>query len=600
MATYSRCLANFRPGHLLVACGCLWTSLAPAHGQEYAAGLLADDVIDQVMFHDPTLELSEPQLKLPDGLKELWLRAMARSEVQLQRLAADSFVLAHQRGLRDLEDAYEPLAELLRAPDQDAAVKRAAAHALIELEARDYAPLLAETAGRGGLHLALLVEPALARWKSDVMREAWLARIEDPRSARAARMLAIEALGEVRERKAAERLRVLVADPGLDPAERLAAARSVSQLEFPNVVDLAKQMAEDSSQPAVLHSTLAVALLQHEDGAAAIELLRRLATDSNTAVQGGAMRRLFEIDPKHVYDLAEKAIGSPDSVVRSIGAEALILQRKFELIAPLATLLDDVNPTLRRRVAMALVQLADEPALHDEVIVRASEMLAGDQWRGLEQAGVVLVLLEHKPAGSRLVELLSFPRGEVMHVAGWGLRRLAIPEHLPAMLQHAQSVYDGFQQGTTTFESAGAEFKIAQLFMAFGHGHFADAEPLLRKYVPKDHSLGAYARAAAVWAVGFLNENKAPQDLTKELLARLADTMSFEPEAPVVRQMSAISIGRMNSQFATNRLRQLAVVDAGYPKRATYWAIEQLTGEASPPPDPRPFNFGDWFLRPAN
>lgn len=582
----------------LACCGWLLAAAFPCAAQDTVA--VDAQPIDLVMFHDPPLETGKFKLTFAPGLKALWLKALARPDSELKRLAADSFALAHQRGLTDLEDTHSHLAALLKAPAQDLGVQRAAVHALIQLDAREYAGLLAETARSLGLTTSLLVEPALARWNSDVMKDAWLARIDDPLASRAARILAIDGLGQTRELQAGASLKRIAGDSHLAANERMAAARALSAMQAPGLVEMAGTLVGTNSKPALLNPILAIELLQREDSPQAVELLGELAVHASTAVQTGALRRLYAIEPRHVYRFAEAATGSPDAGVRTVGARALIEQKESRWIPRLATLLDDVNPTIRKDVAQALVQLAGEPALRADVIKHATEVLLQDRWRGIEQAAVVLVLLDHKPAGNRLVELLPHPRAEVKIVSAWGLRRLALPEHLPAMLAKAQSNYDEFLAGIFPFNIPGSELQSMQLFMAFGQMRYADAEPLLTRYVPKEHLLGTFARAAAVWSLGLLHEGKATPDLSAALLARLGDHLSLDPESGEVRRMSAISLGRMKSVSAVPGIRRIIASDGGYPKRASYWALEQLTGEAPPPPEQFQVVFADWFLAPAN
>lgn len=610
MATYATRLSSLSRLLPLVCCGWLLAAPIPCHAKDPAAAAANAEPIDLVMFQDPRLEIAKARLAFPAGLKELWLKAMARPDSELKRLAADSFALAHQRGIQDLEDTHSHLAALLKAPQQDLGVQRAAVHALIELDAREYAELLAATAQSLGLTTALMVEPALARWKSGIMRDTWLSRIDDPRAGLAARHLAIEGLGDISESQAANSLKRIATDARLTIPERMAAARALSRMQAPGLVGVAGSLVAGSlvesspgdtpSQTTLFNPVLALELLQREDSPDAIALLRQLTAHVSTAVQSGALQRLYAIDPKHVYDFVETAIVSRDAGVRTVGAEGLIVQKEVKWIAPLATLLDDVNPTLRRRVAKALVQLAGETALHDEVIKQASTVLQGNAWRGIEQATVVLVLLDHKPAGARLVELLQHARPEIKIASAWGLRRLAVPEHLPAMLAQAQSLHTAFLAGNLPFDNPGSEAQTTQLFMAFGQMRYGEAEPLMMRYVPKDHTLGVHSRAAAVWSLGLLKEGQALPELTATLLARLADMFSLQPEADDVRRMCAISIGRMKSTSAVDALRKNVAGDGGYPARATYWALEQLTGEAPPPVGEFQVNFADWFLVPAN
>ena len=50
-------------------------------------------------------------------------------------------------------------------------------------------------------------------------------------------------------------------------------------------------------------------------------------------------------------------------------------------------------------------------------------MLMGEDWRGLEQAGLLLVALDEKEIVSRLLILLEHPRGEVAPDGGLGTAR---------------------------------------------------------------------------------------------------------------------------------------------------------------------------------
>jgi hypothetical protein len=582
----------------LLCCGWLLTAAVPCDARDPAAVSEEEEPIDLVMFHDPQLKIGDVQLALPDGLKELWLKAIDRGDSELQQLAADSFALAQQRGMKDLEDTHSRLADLLKVPKQDLVVHRAAVHTLVHLDARDYAKLLAETAKVHGLTTSLVVEPALARWKSDIMKDEWLSRIDNPRASLAARILAIDGLGETEEAKAVNSLKRITVNLRLIANERMAAARALSKMRAPGLVSEATTLIGTKSQPALLNTVLALELMQTEDSQDAVALLEGLASHDSTAVQSGALQRLYAIDPKHVYGFAESAIKSKDAGVRTVGARTLIVQKKGKLIAPLATLLDDVNPTLRRHVARAFVQLASEPTLHEEVIKQTTAVLNRDQWRGIEQAVIVLVSLDHKPAGDRFVELMQHSRGEVKSASAWGLRRLALPVHLPAMLARAHELYDGIRSDAIPLTVPGVDLQSTQLFLAFGQMRYMDAEPLLMHYVPKDHTLGVFSRCAAIWSVGLLHEGKAPADLTATLIERLSDVMSMEPEDDRVRRMSAISIGRMKSESAVATIRKFATDDSGYVQRSCYWALEQLTGETPPPLDTFLLKITDWFLVP--
>jgi HEAT repeat protein len=93
---------------------------------------------------------------------------------------------------------------------------------------------------------------------------------------------------------------------------------------------------------------LGVYLLSAHRDEAALSQLAELATDSEPAVAGAALRRLFEVDPKLVFPLAVQALQSSDVNVRRVGAKALVVRSDVAAIDSLAPLLKDPNPSLRR------------------------------------------------------------------------------------------------------------------------------------------------------------------------------------------------------------------------------------------------------------
>ena len=102
--------------------------------------------------------------------------------------------------------------------------------------------------------------------------------------------------------------------------------------------------------------------------------------------------------------------------------------------AYLAELLDDPHPQVRRGTRTALLEVAQQAGQGEAVRRAATRLLATERWRALEQATILLTILDHKPAAPRLVELLRCQRPEVFVTAAWGLRKLAVPETLPEQL----------------------------------------------------------------------------------------------------------------------------------------------------------------------
>ncbi len=558
--------------------------------------------VDDVMETDPAFAYRESLLVISNDAIPLWLEALSRPNAQLQRVTIDTIAIAHRRGMEGIDVALPALVELAGQSELDASVRRAAVRALIAMDARDQSPLLAMLAEKYGIAISSLVEPALVKWKSPEMSQQWLTRLSDTGARRQSLLIAIQGVGALELHDASKPLRRYLRDVSLPGGIRLAAARSLGQLSASGLEPLAAELIDGAQDDGdVVADLLAIALLSRHTDPATIQLLQSLMGRSSTAVQSEALQRFYEIDPKLVLDFTEQAITSPDVNVRRTIALALIDGKQVPHIASLATLLDDVNPSLRRQVAAALFELAQLPPLRDEVISQASGILDQDSWRGCQQAARVLVSLDYKPAGDRLVDLLRHPRGEVMVTAGWGLRRLGKKQHLPAMLGRATEIHQQFRQGKLNAGSPGAVDLMSQLFQAFGQMQYREADGLVRAYVPRSFSLGERARTAASWSVGFLYPDEAPDDLVNMLLSRLNDVESLEPEYGTVRAMCAQSLGRMKAKAAVPDLRRFATDFGSQVSFSCHWAIEQITGESSPPTvSPIINDYEDWFLKPVS
>ena len=408
---------------------------------------------------------------------------------------------------------------------------------------------------------------------------------------------AVNGLAALRHAEANGPLTALLRGEGQRVSVRLAAAQALGTINSPEVVDLTESVLRDDSIGMELRSLLAIGLLSHQEGEKTVELLKKIVAGDNSAVQARALQRLFEIDHRIVDGLADPLLSSDDVNVRRWCARAMIAGRTDSRMEPLASFLGDVNPSLRREVARGLIDLAQQPELHDVIIQQTMRVLARDQWQGCEQAAVVLAKLDHEPGGPRLVELLGHSRGEVQVASAWALKQLAVEELLPEMLDHAESVYQGFRSGQINKAMFGPSLKMAHLFIAFGDQRYQPAERLMREYLPKDFSLGLYARAAAAWAMGMLYENNSQDDLVEIFSGRLTDLIGQYPETKEMRRMSAVSLGRMRSESALPLLRRFASGPSEI-SRICYWSIEQITGEPPPRFEPITIEINDWILSP--
>jgi HEAT repeat protein len=324
-----------------------------------------------------------------------------------------------------------------------------------------------------------------------------------------------------------------------------------------------------------------------------------LGRDAEPAVAAVALARLVEIDPKLVVADVKNLLANPDAKVRSTAVEVLFREPSEEHIRFLADRLNDPHPDVRVQARKAMHDLAPKADHRKAVIEQAMRILAGSDWRGLEQATILLGQLDHKPAAGRLVELLKFPRPEVLVSAAWGLRRLAVPETLPGALEYYRTALppppaegEGNQMAVA-FTPMGwpqLDDQLSQLAQFFGESRYQPADAALRQTFPRHGvALGPIeTRAAAIWALGLLHEGRPDAELVRGFLARLNDG-GLAPEHPHVRSMAAVTLGRMKAKesLASLRNRYRAQKPTLDPlNNACGWAIEQITGERMPPPGP--------------
>lgn len=553
-------------------------------------------------------DLPSPQVipALPKGAIELWLRALERPEADLKVKAADAFALAHRRGHKEASLAIPALLAALDRPEQLPAVRLALANALVTLDARAAAPSLFRELSTGDADLRSLVEPALARWDYAPARKLWLDRLGESAVPEQHVVLAMRGLAAVREAKAGDRLREMALSERLSGPLRLEAAAALAALRSEGLEADAEKLAANAGPRALPLRLAAATLLRRHQSPRAVEILQRLGADAEPAVAAMAITRLIEIDPALVVPALDRLLAHADSNLRSLAATVLFKKPSDSHLALLADLLDDVHPDVRVQARRALVDLAKAKEWRAISIAVASRMLQTDHWRALEQATIVLTQLDHKPAAQRFLELLDIrqsSRAEVYITAAWGLRKLDIPETLPAITQHAAKTYERFLASKSHQPPlALIDHHLSQLNQFIGQRKYAAAEPALRAFVPKraDRPM-VEARAAAIWALGMIHEGKVVADLASALEERLLEETKIPPEDMRVRMMSAVTIGRMRTKDSLPSLRKFGIElewRDSLIANACVWAISQITGEAVPPPKtlrPAP---RDWFLVP--
>lgn len=561
-----------------------------------------DGVIDLPMYFDPVLEAPASARTFHPRLKLLWLQALNRPESEFRRNAADAFRTAAGMGMTGWEEVVPALVARLET-DADPVVRVAAAGALAAINDPAAAPALLQAAraaqGANGHPMILTVDPALAEWAYEPAYPMWIERLSNRDALAPTRISAARALAVVKHAPAVEPLTAVALDASERTDLRLAAARALGAIAETGLADEAEGLAQGSMTDRVA----AAAMLASHPAAEVQSLLLRLAADDMGPVAAAALASLNAIDPAIVAGQADRYLAHDDPLVREHAVRALAMAPSAAGARQLAARLDDPIVKVRSLARETLLDYARSHGLDSAVRQAVTPILNGSGWRGLEQAAILLGDLDHEPSADRLVALLTHDRPEVRLAAATALRELAVPATLPALLQRAEEITAQVEKMSGTADTALPQAlgeETTQLFQAFGQMRYAEAEPLMRRYIPKNSGFYGSARAAAVYALGKLHEDELVDDLARQFASRLSDIDPMNPELNEVRRFAAIGLGRMKAAGQTRVLERFhqeenSSVDIG---AATRWALIRITGETMPPLKSLEYREMGWFLEP--
>ncbi len=560
-----------------------------------------DDVVDLGIYKDPDIPAATIVKVFPERLTSLWLQALARPENDLKCKAAATIALGHQRGMKGLETAIEPLLRTLDQPELHSTVRLAVAQALITLDARQAAESLFKHAQTDGIEMRNLVEPALARWDYQAVRAVWLERLKQSGLPGRGWVIAMQGLAAVKEPKAAPRLRELVLASAGDPIIRLEAARALGAIQTAGSEQDATRLLAEKGPTTNLAQLCAASILRNHRGDETAKIQERLALEGEPAAAACALENMLEHHLERLIGVLPKLAARPDATIRIHCAEAHRKLPKLEHVPLIADLMDDPHPQVRIRARKSLTEVAQAPSFRPAVIRETTRHLATQQWRALEQSAILLTLLDHKPAAPRLVELLTFARPEVFVTAAWGLRKLAVPETLPAQLKEIDRRW---QQSLKIDEVRPVEMidlQVAQLAHSIGIARYKPAAPMLTRFVPKEWNIGPESRAAAIWALALIHQQAPPAELVDALIGRLTDESVINIEDMRVRRMSAIALGRMKAREAEASLGKyyFKKLQVELFPNSCGWALEQITGEKLPRSGTAEMLQRGWFLEPS-
>ena len=553
---------------------------------------------DFLMDSDPVLNLPDPVKHFSPELKSLWMQALERPESDMQRLAAETIARGHLYGVPDLVEAVPRLEMLLTSEKSHPATRFAAARALIVIESRDSSPKLFQTAQKYEADLRQLVEPALAKWEFAPAIKVWKERLHDSEVRPRDLILALRGLAHVRESSATSMILPILHDDLRSPDVRLEAATAAGQCAVSGLEPDARRCADRPTRRPSVDSLCACRLLARHDSAEAQTILTELSRHPESTVAAAALHRLLEIDSTLVLPLAQAAMDHADPHIRRTGALSCFQHPTSERIASVSRLLADPHPGLRREVCENLFRLADQGSLIDAIRTCTVNVLLEEAWQGQEQAALLAGMLEHQPASSRLVELLESPRGEVGIAAAWALRKVAVAETRPAIIDKVQRQTERRKQ----VSDPSLDKQVAHLCEALGVLKADEAVPLLVRYLPKDPFMGESSRCASIWALGRIKQGQRDAELEDAFVDRIRDFSDVDPELDLVKEKCAVALARMKAADQAPGMRRLVESrDLGLRLGvAMRWSVMELTGDELPPVTPSRLPPGNWFLEPLS
>lgn len=556
--------------------------------------MAAEIQIHFLLQREPPQQPEPVPWTLNPELLPLWKSAMARPESELKRQVADSIAIAHRLGHEGMKEAIPELTALIKEEKIHPATRQAAANSLIILDSRGSAAALMAASQSGNKDLRQLVEPALARWNVEAMRPIWRQRIKSINSPRRDLILAIDGLGEQRDATALDDLLSLAMTAENPSDVRLAAARAAGRITDQGLESRTEQLLARSPN-GIAERLCGAALIAKHRSDQAVTILQKLGTDTEPAVAGDALRSLFAFDPKLVLPLAEASFQNADANVRRVAIQTYVTLPTPDRLQSLSLRLNDPHPELRGLVRESFYALSKDAAL-DPVIRQSSiAILEGKDWRGQEQAAMLLAALDEKRISPRLLVLLDSPRPEVEVASAWGLKTLNISSLTVPILAYIQQ--------RTEKDAAylpSTDHQVAHLFEFLGRQKMSEAIPLMETYVPKRGKYGEFSRAAAVWSLGLIQEGTANDPLAATLMQRVQDVAGMPPEFLEVRRASSLTLGRLRakSQLAALKLFVGDTIDNEVIELSIGWSIQQISGEQMPMVPFSSVSRTGWFLEP--
>ncbi len=507
--------------------------------------------------------------------------------LQLYRIAREN--------LADISSAEANLKNLLTTSSSPR-IRSACALAIAAGGMKALAPeLLTHTATAADTE-RVIVESALASWKYAPAKELWRKRIASwPESATAVR-LACEGLAAINDTESAAQLQKVATDSTADYLKRIASATAAAKL---NPTESTVQ-ADGLLKRSETERLIGVAFLDSQD-TRALETAAKLCSDPEDSVAAAAWQLVFRQKPELLQPLLDNGRVHNDAVVRMTAARVMRLFPDAQRVTWLHQQLSDVHIQVRNvaRQQLKLVA-ADKAELKEQMIGLCADSLKPDSkdWQGIEQALILLGQLRASAFSAQCVDLLNYPRNEVMVSAGWLIHLfpdVAVRELvLKAALDAETMIYDPKE------ETREHGLKQAFLFQYLGIMRVKEIEETLAKQFSKGVPGALERRGASMWALGLLHEKMPDPALAARFHERIQDRSSPNPERAIVRRFSLVALGMMRSTASQPIVEEAwQIDDASEGLRGAARWTHPLVGLKLPEPiGPYLYAIGGWRLNP--
>lgn len=547
--------------------------------------------IGNPMLHNPQLPHLQVQMTYNPQLTKLWYQALQQDFPEVISKTCEALCVAVKNKVPDIQSLVPLLEHQAVSKAVPAGVRTSVAKTLAFMGDRHTESFLAHLDASAPHAFALVLDPILARWHNASMGGVWLARLKSSATTPQIRASAARALGVMRDYRAETLLKKIVVNAESPLILRFAAAKSLAMLDARGLVAVSKKLLE-VHRHLIVTRLLCADALSAANGTAQRKILLTLAADHNSAVAAIAWRALIIHDVNSLQPLTEPMSRNADPTIRMLVARAWRCIGGNKSITGLGATLNDRRRPIRWYARDALIFLGSESGSRSAVINTCRTIIRGHEPRAIRQACLVLGKLDDKASAQDFVSLLDNKSQAVRLGAVVALRRVAVRNTLPKVLIFAENTAKSSQFASANLRKAGFaalrnddNLQLSQAFQFFGLMHYRPALPVLIPCIPKNAPYGVEARQAAIWAIGMIDDGQSHPRLANELAGRLDDMEMPIPEFEQVRQMSAITLGRIKSKaHLTDLNASFSSDDIGSLSLACRWAIGQITGKVPPLP----------------